>query len=196
MDSLGDKIRKLREQKELPLRAVAGYLGIDQTILSRIERGQRKASREQVLKLAKYFKADKNDLLVAWLSDKVAYEMADEEVALKALQAAEEKVKYGILPKTVKSNIIKSIKEVLKNDGRVSAAWLFGSMARGNENLNSDVDIMIVLNKKKKYSMFDLLDIAFNIENKIKRKVDLVEKGCLKDFAMQTATNDLIKIYG
>ena len=44
--------------------------------------------------------------------------------------------------------------------------------------------------------MFDLLNIAFIIENKINRKVDLVEKGYLKDFAMKTAANDLTKIYG
>ena len=44
--------------------------------------------------------------------------------------------------------------------------------------------------------MFDLLDIAHILENKTNRKVDLVEKGYLKDFAMKTASNDLIKIYG
>lgn len=94
MDSLGDTIRKLREEKELPLRTVAAYLDIDQAILSRIERGQRKPTREQVVKLAKYFKVTENDLLVAWLSDKLVYEVADEQIALKALQVAEEKVKY------------------------------------------------------------------------------------------------------
>ena len=94
MDSLGDTIRKLREEKELPLRTVAAYLDIDQAILSRIERGQRKATREQIIKLAEYFKVKENDLLVAWLSDKLVYEVADEQVGLKALQVAEEKVKY------------------------------------------------------------------------------------------------------
>lgn len=94
MDSLGNTIRKLREEKALPLRTVAAYLDIDQAILSRIERGQRKAKREQVIKLAKYFNAKESDLLVAWLSDKVAYEVANEQVALKALQVAEEKVRY------------------------------------------------------------------------------------------------------
>ena len=62
MDSLGDIIRKLREEKELPLRTVAAYLDIDQAILSRIERGQRNASREQVVKLAEYFKLNENDM--------------------------------------------------------------------------------------------------------------------------------------
>lgn len=94
MDSLGHTIRKLREEQELPLRTVAAFLDIDQAILSKIERGQRKATREQVVKLAGYFKVKENDLLVAWLSDKLVYELEDEEVALKALQVAEEKIKY------------------------------------------------------------------------------------------------------
>ena len=95
MDSLGDTIRKLRENKELPLRTVAAFLDIDLAILSKIERGQRKPTREQVLSLAKYFNVKQNDLLIAWLSDKLVYELQDEEVALKALQLAEEKVKYN-----------------------------------------------------------------------------------------------------
>lgn len=94
MHSLGDTIRKLREDKEQPLRTVAAYLDIDQAILSKIEHGHRKPSREQVLKLAKYFKVNESDLIIAWLSDKLVYELEDEEEALKALQLAEEKVKY------------------------------------------------------------------------------------------------------
>ncbi len=94
MDSLGETIRKLREERELPLRTVAAYLDIDQAILSKIERGQRNASREQVVKLATYFKAKEEDLLVQWLSDKLLYEVEDEDIALKALQMAEEKVEY------------------------------------------------------------------------------------------------------
>ena len=42
-----------------------------------------------MVKLAGYFKVKENDLLIAWLSDKVVYEVEDEEVALKALQVAE-----------------------------------------------------------------------------------------------------------
>lgn len=95
MDSLGDTIRKLREEKELPLRTVAAYLDIDQAILSKIERGQRKANREQVVKLAEYFKVEENDLLVSWLSDKLVYEVQNEDLALRAMQVAEEKVKYA-----------------------------------------------------------------------------------------------------
>ena len=196
MDSLGETIRKLREAKGLPLRTVAAFLDIDQAILSKIERGQRNANREQVVKLAEFFKVKENDLLVSWLSDKLVYEVADEDVALKALQVAEEKVVYKAGNQTDKKTIINTIQSVLKNDGRVATAWLFGSMARGETRPNSDVDIMVELHDGKKYSMFDLLDIAHSIELKIDRKVDLMEKGQLDDFALKTADNDLLKIYG
>jgi predicted nucleotidyltransferase/DNA-binding XRE family transcriptional regulator len=196
MDSLGNTIRKFRENKNLPLRTVAAYLDIDQAILSKIERGQRSASRTLVLKLAEFFEISENDLLICWLSDKLVHEIADEDIALKALQVAEEKVQYKAQSKITNASIIQLIKSTLEKDGRVAKAWLFGSFAIGLANSSSDIDIMVEMNDSKKYSMFDLLDIAHILENKTNRKVDLVEKGYLKDFAMKTASNDLIKIYG
>jgi len=180
----------------LPLRTVAAFLDIDQAILSKIERGQRTATRKQVVNLAAYYKLNENDLLVAWLSDKLVNELANEEVGHKALMAAEQKITYQTNFQSIKTNVLGLIKNVLKKDGRVSTAWLFGSVARGEEKLNSDMDIMVEMNTKKQYSMFDLMDIAFLIEQAINRKVDLVEKGYLKDFAAETASNDFIKIYG
>ena len=94
MESLGIRIKQLREKLELPLRTVAAYLDIDQAVLSKIEHGHRKATRTQVLQLAKYFKANENDLIVAWLSDKLAHEIQDEALAKQALKEAEKKVDY------------------------------------------------------------------------------------------------------
>lgn len=94
MDSLGSIIKRLREQQELPLRTVAAYLDIDQAVLSKIEHGHRKATREQVLQLAKYFKTSENELIVSWLSDKLAHEIQDEDLAKQALKAAEKKVDF------------------------------------------------------------------------------------------------------
>ena len=99
MKSIGSTLRELRENKQLPLRVVAAFLDIDPAIMSRIERGQRKASREQVVKLAEYFNVDENELLVAWLSDKVVYELAYEQNAMAALKVAEDKIKYNISQK-------------------------------------------------------------------------------------------------
>jgi transcriptional regulator with XRE-family HTH domain len=94
MKNLGETLRELRENKQLPLRTVAAYLDIDPAIMSRIERGQRKASREQVIKLAQYFGIGEKELLILWLSHKVVYEIVDEDVALEALKVAEEQIKY------------------------------------------------------------------------------------------------------
>ena len=109
MESFGETIRKLREKKELPLRTVAAFLDIDQAILSKIERGHRKPTRKMVVKLANYFEVNEDDLLVAWLSDKVVYELEHEEVALKALQAAEEKVSYLLFKKLDRNEILRAI---------------------------------------------------------------------------------------
>ena len=94
MDSFGDMIRKLREEKELPLRTVAAYLDIDQAIISKVERNHRRLARDLVVKLAEYFNVNESDLLVAWLSDNIVYELEDEDLALKAMMVAEEKIKY------------------------------------------------------------------------------------------------------
>jgi transcriptional regulator with XRE-family HTH domain len=96
MKNLGETLRTLRENRQLPLRTVAAYLDIDPAIMSRIERSQRKASREQVVKLAGYFDVSEDELLIAWLSDKIVSELADETVAFEVLRVAEEKVKYQI----------------------------------------------------------------------------------------------------
>lgn len=196
MDSLGKTIRKLREEKKLPLRTVAAYLDIDQAILSKIERGQRRAARELVVKLAGYFKVKKNDLLTAWLSDKLAYELENEDTALKALHVAEQKIVYG-KKKTLDNNrLFTLLKNFFKKDGRIAEAWIFGSFSRGEQNANSDIDLMIRFNDNKTISLFDFADIAYLLEKQTNRRIDLVEKGCILPFAWNTAKNNLIKIYG
>ena len=196
-ESIGDKLRRLREEKGLPLRKAAALVDIDVAILSKMERGKRRLTKEMVQKLATLYQYDFEELLVLFLRDKVLYEIGDEDLAIKALHVAEETVTYKAQTASRQADmVINSIIDVLKHDGRVAAAWLFGSVARGDARTDSDVDIMVELNRKKKYSFFDLADIAYRIEKKINRKVDLVEKGDLKDFARNTAQNDWIKIYG
>lgn len=93
-ESFGDKIRIAREEKSLFLRHVAAELDIDQAIISKFERGERKPTREQVLKFAEFYKLNKDGLLVAWLSDKVTHELSNENLACEALKVAEAKIKY------------------------------------------------------------------------------------------------------
>jgi len=96
MTAFGAAIKKLREADNLPLRKVAAYLDIDQATLSKMENGHKKPKREHVIQLAKYFKADKNELLIMWMADKIVYEVEDEDRALQAqaMIAAEKQIKY------------------------------------------------------------------------------------------------------
>ena len=96
MPTFGETIKKYREEKQLPLRIVAAYLDIDQAILSKIERGERKAKREQVPIFAKELTIDKDDLLSLWLADQIYNVVKDENMALKAIRVAEEEIKYEI----------------------------------------------------------------------------------------------------
>ncbi len=196
MESFGESIRKLRVERKLPLRKIAAYLDLDQSILSKIERGIRKANREQAIKLEEFFSLQKNELLLVWLSDQMVYQLLDEEIAKEALQLAEQKLEYQTKRLSSKANIIKKIRNVLKIDGRVKTAWLFGSYARNEQTYESDADLIVELKSDKNYSMFDLLDIAHLVEVEVNIKIDLVEKGSLKNFALKTAQNEMIKIYG
>lgn len=193
MESFGDTVRRLREERELPLRTVAAFLDIDQAILSKIERGHRKPTREQVVKLAGYFKVKENDLLVAWLSDKLVYELEDEEVALKALQVAEEKVAYVAFKKIDRKNVLQQLKNGIKKFAQVEKAWIYGSFARGDDGPKSDIDIALQTNKK--FTYFDLAEVQYQLENKINRKVDVGFIDSFKPYIFEHVKADLKLIY-
>ena len=88
MNQFGEKIKQLRVKRGLLQREIAHELGMDTPMLSKIERGERNAKREQVEILCKIFKVSINDLLSLWLADKVYEVVKGEEVALKAMEVA------------------------------------------------------------------------------------------------------------
>jgi transcriptional regulator with XRE-family HTH domain len=92
MKSFGLKIRNLRESKKLFLRQVAAAIEIDQALMSKIERGERIATKKQVIALAGFFEINKKELLTLWLGEKIAYEIKDENIAGDALKVAEETI--------------------------------------------------------------------------------------------------------
>lgn len=93
-ETVGEKLRQLREQNEMPLRKVAALIDIDVAILSKMERGERKLTKAVVLKLADIYNYNADDLMVSFLSDKIMYEIQDEDLGERALKVAERRVKY------------------------------------------------------------------------------------------------------
>jgi len=93
MARLGLKIRELREKQNFLLRQVAAELMVDTALISKIEKGDRKASRQQVINIAKFLNANEAELLTLWLADKIELTILEEpKVAYQAMKIASKKL--------------------------------------------------------------------------------------------------------
>jgi len=94
MSDLSEILKTAREEKKLILRKVASELDIDQSLISKFEKGERKPTKEQLIKLAEFYNLSKQELLINWFADKIIYELRDLDYANEILIVAEEKIKY------------------------------------------------------------------------------------------------------
>lgn len=93
LKTFGELVRELREQKGLLLRQVAAALEVDTAFVSKVERGEKKASKEQVAKLAAFLNEPEETLLTTWLSDRVIDTLGADPLAFKALKMSEKRLK-------------------------------------------------------------------------------------------------------
>lgn len=90
---LGTKIKELRLENGVLQRQLASLLEIDTPMFSKIERGDRRAKRTQVIQLANYFNVDEKELLTLWVADKVLDAVEDEEaLRLDAIRVAQSSI--------------------------------------------------------------------------------------------------------
>jgi transcriptional regulator with XRE-family HTH domain len=108
LTTFGELIRKLRQEQELPQRKVAAMLDIDTSLLAKYERNERYPSKELITKIAELFKVDSVALVNEVLSDKIAYQILEEESDTQILRVAETKVEF--LKQQNKSKILKQTK--------------------------------------------------------------------------------------
>lgn len=92
--TFAEQVRTLREEAQLSLREVAEKIGIDTSLLGKIERSERQPTKEQIKQVAKYFKLDEKDMLKEYLSDQIAYRILEEDADIDTLKVAERKVQY------------------------------------------------------------------------------------------------------
>ncbi len=77
----------------------------------------------------------------------------------------------------------------------VDRAWLFGSCSRGEENIDSDVDILVRYKDKEYVSLFTISRMMCDLRKIFNRPVDLVEEDGLMPFATNSVQRDKILIY-
>ena len=91
--SFGETVRDIRESQGLLLRQVAAALQVDTAFLSKMERNEKKASRQQVDKLSNVLGVKSKELLTLWLSDKLLETLDEESEAIEALKLTEKRLK-------------------------------------------------------------------------------------------------------
>ncbi|WP_417557684.1 helix-turn-helix domain-containing protein [Mesoflavibacter zeaxanthinifaciens] len=94
MKTLGDTLKSAREEKEMILRKVAAEVDIDQSLISKFEKNERKPTKEQIIRLANFYGLSENDLIINWYSEKIAEELKYTESTSEILKVAEEKINY------------------------------------------------------------------------------------------------------
>lgn len=94
VSTLGEQLRTFREDANLSLREVASKIGIDTSLLGKIERSERQPTKEQIRQVATFFKVNEKQLMKEMLSDQFAYKIIEEDADLDTLKVAEEKVEY------------------------------------------------------------------------------------------------------
>lgn len=88
-----EKIKELRIQNQMPQRQIAAALNIDTATYCKIEKGEHRAKKEQVV-LSEMFHVERTYLLTLWLADKVTDMVSDEHiVASETLSMAAENLR-------------------------------------------------------------------------------------------------------
>ncbi|HPF00763.1 MAG TPA: helix-turn-helix transcriptional regulator [Bacteroidales bacterium] len=88
----GAKIRTFREEKRMPQRQIAAALEIDTATYCKIEKGDRRAKREQVVLLSQILCCKCDELLKVWLADQVYEMVKNEKEAKEVLSLVQESI--------------------------------------------------------------------------------------------------------
>lgn len=92
----GEQIKNLRESKKMTLKELSALLGIDISMLGKIEKGTRQANPSIISKLSEIFKITESELNVSMISDQIADQVVKRynQQAEQILKVAEQKVAY------------------------------------------------------------------------------------------------------
>ena len=74
--------------------------------------------------------------------------------------------------------ILRHLKTEIQATYKVKELGVFGSVMRGEEGQNSDIDVLVEF--REDASLFDLVGLALFLEEKLNRKVDVVSKRALR----------------
>lgn len=196
-ETFGELIRRLRLERKLALREVAAQIDFDQSTLSKIERNDMIAPQRIIKPLARRLQYDYQKLQIKYLSDKLFNELKSVDFPIESLDIARkrlEKEKSGTAFELERLKIIKKIRNYFR-DQPIDKAWLFGSFAKDQQSLDSDLDILVRFVQPNRLDLFDYVGLSQDLEDLTGRKVDLVQEGLILPIARENIDRDKILIY-
>ena len=87
------------------------------------------------------------------------------------------------------------LEDVCKNY-QVEFLGVFGSVARGEDTRDSDVDVLVRFSPQVKIGYFKLYDIEQEIAQSFGRKIDLVTQDALSPYIKDRVYSNLKTLYG
>ena len=94
--------------------------------------------------------------------------------------------------KEEKQKIYSEIVEFLKSKGATKVA-VFGSYVRNEEREDSDIDVMVDF--KNPITLFDFAGYQIELQNKLKKKVDLILEGGMNPVIKKYAEKDYMILH-
>ncbi|WP_158859310.1 helix-turn-helix domain-containing protein [Lunatibacter salilacus] len=194
INPFGDKIRTLRKQKKWTLKKVSDLLRVDQAILSKAERGIRKLTKPQVMKLISIFDVSPEILLTPWVAEKVASTIGeDHEYADEALKLSHQVVAFRNFQKFNYRRNLSDLVDVISRFQKVEKAWIYGSFA--SKRVTAASDINLAIQTADSFTYFDLADIKNKLENRVGRPIDIGWMDQFREEVMQSIKDEIILIY-
>ena len=196
--TFGEKLKELRSDLNYSLKFVGEKIGYSPSLLSKIEKNEKKAPESIIKDLAKIYKTSYKELIIKHLSEEVYYKVRASEFAEEVLSAAKKRVKKegkGTQLNNSKDKIFESIKHYF-SDKPIEKAYVFGSFAKNTAvSLDSDIDILVVFKKPNKITLFDLIQMKEELSDKTGRAIDLVEEGQELKSIKNTIQKEKVLVY-
>lgn len=226
LTAIGNKLKEIRENKGIHLQEVAEITSINYSSLSRIETGKRLPTKAQIRILASFYNYSEKELLMQLISDKIIYEIKNEDFGLEGFYLTEQKIKYGNTLFNDYKNIDKislQSRRYIGNKAKLTD-WIFEIIKTETQETNVFIDVfsgtsIIAKEAMKFYNRVILNDILhsnnivyqafYKKENWNRTKIiklineynalnpnDIEENYFSKNFGGKFFENDLAKLIG
>ena len=192
MQDFGTYIKKQRQNKGFSIETFAKQIAAKPETIFAIEQNKKLPNKKQINLFAYFLNIDINQLMVYYYVDSWFKQIGDTSYAKEVIKELQNRLKAKEL--LSRNELIKRITDYVKNMP-IEKAWIFGSLARNDMNIDSDIDILVRYIKHKKIDLFDFIGYIVDLENLTNRKIDLVEENFEAEFAKENIQKEKIEIY-